>query len=184
MAKAQAKEIKRSVVLEGIKPILFDRYPGENGITLETKKKFYFDADGNIVLPITNILSFLCSEQSECATRRTFGRKWKSIAKAAISYIDISPELIPFKQNENLITVDTADMTIVSHVARVKGGIPNPKERPQLNVPWELHFTLTLFANDEISEETLKTIFEQGGRSLGLGTYRGLYGKFKVKTWE
>jgi hypothetical protein len=30
----------------------------------------------------------------------------------------------------------------------------------------------------------LKKIFEQGGHAVGLGTFRGVFGKFRVTQWE
>jgi hypothetical protein len=69
-------------------------------------------------------------------------------------------------------------------VARLDKGIPNPKERPVLPAPWAITFTLTLFPNDEIREQEILNLFEQGGIAIGLGTFRGVFGKFTVETWE
>ncbi len=69
-------------------------------------------------------------------------------------------------------------------VARLDKGIPNPKERPTLPLPWALEFTLSIFPNKEIKEEALKNLFIMGGIAIGLGTYRGRYGKFQVTKWE
>jgi len=35
-----------------------------------------------------------------------------------------------------------------------------------------------------LREELLKKIFEQGGHAIGLGTFRGVFGKFKVASWN
>jgi hypothetical protein len=68
-------------------------------------------------------------------------------------------------------------------VARLDKGIPNPKERPTLPTPWEIEFTLQILPNQEIKEQEIKNLFEEGGLAIGLGTFRGVYGKFAVRTW-
>jgi hypothetical protein len=69
-------------------------------------------------------------------------------------------------------------------VARLDKGIPNPKTRPVLPLPWELAFTLVIQPNREIKEQEILNLFEEGGRAIGLGTFRGVFGKFYVKQWE
>jgi len=43
---------------------------------------------------------------------------------------------------------------------------------------------LSIFPNREIQEQEILNLFDEGGRALGLGTFRGLYGKFIVENWE
>ena len=62
--------------------------------------------------------------------------------------------------------------------------IPNPKERPMLSAPWESSFKLNLLETPELNEVLLKKLFEKGGIAIGLGTFRGVFGKFKVTKWE
>ena len=69
-------------------------------------------------------------------------------------------------------------------VARLDKGIPNPKERPVLPLPWTLKFSATIFPNREIQEQQIINLFENGGLALGLGTFRGVFGKFQVKRWD
>ena len=69
-------------------------------------------------------------------------------------------------------------------VARLDKGIPNPKERPVIPLPWALEFTLSIFPNKEIQEEQIRQLFEAGGRALGLGTFRGVFGKFCIDQWK
>ena len=68
-------------------------------------------------------------------------------------------------------------------VARLDKGIPNPKERPQMPLPWSLSFTLRIEANPEIQEQEVMNLFDEGGRVLGLGTFRGVFGKFRIQSW-
>jgi hypothetical protein len=56
--------------------------------------------------------------------------------------------------------------------------------RPVLPLPWGLTFTLQIFPNTEIKEQEIINLIEEGGRALGLGTYRGVFGKFRIDAWE
>ena len=172
---------KFDVQLIGTAPILFDRYPGSNKEELSPENKLYLDGD-KLVLPALNIMSFLSAENTESAPKRIIGKTWKTVAKAALSYVSVSPFLIPFTSKGKPVTAKL--VTIVSHVARLPKGIPNPKQRPQLALPWELGFQVTLFENIDLGVDLLKRLFVQGGEQIGLGTFRGLYGKFHVGKWE
>ncbi len=72
----------------------------------------------------------------------------------------------------------------VAKIMKGKLAIPNPKERPILEPEWKLKFVLTLQETPELNETLLKKIFEIGGNAVGIGTFRGVFGKFKVETWE
>jgi hypothetical protein len=168
---------------------MFDKYLNMSGQEMAPEQKFYLAQDGkSLMLPAVNISSFLSADLTESATKRVIGKKWRSVAKAALSFVDIDPIEIPFVRDGVSLTLDNSDYIIDRRVARVKktGGliIPSEKVRPVLLTPWELTFTLTLFENAELNEQTLKRIFEEGGVSIGLGTFRGVFGKFKVSNWE
>ena len=184
------EKIVRKVTLTGIKPIMFDRFPGSiaKGQELKPLEKFNFGKDGKtIVIPEINIKSFLSSQNSESAAKRVIGRGWNSVAKAALSFVEISPEEIPLMKNGNVLTSDSKDIQIMHHVARVKKGslvIPQPKERPVISLPWSVSFEITLFQNKDLSEKTLRLLFEEGGLCIGLGTFRGVFGKFEVTEWK
>lgn len=177
------KKIK--VALEGIRPIMFDRFE-RMGLELPPREKMYTDKKGNVVLPAKNIMSFLTAINTESATRRVMGRTYKKVAKAAMSFVTISPNEIPFTCNGKKIDSNDERIYIDYDKAIVMKGsmaIPNPKERPVLPTPWELYFEMTLWENDDLNESLLRKIWEDGGLSIGLGTFRGLYGKFIVKEW-
>ena len=77
-----------------------------------------------------------------------------------------------------------ANAHIDRRVARVKGGIPNPKARPVIDLPWELGFDLSLYPNGDVGEAMVRSMFEKGGIAIGLGTYRGVFAKFDVVEWK
>ena len=182
----ELKAVTREVVLSGLTPILFDRYSGNNKEQLSVMDKIYL-SEGKMVLPSTNILSFLSAQNTESASQRVVGRGYKEVCKAALSFVTITPMLIPFSRNGGVLTPENADLKVHNSVAKIMKGklaIPNPKERPMLDTPWELKFTLTLLETPELNEVLLKRIFEMGGLAVGLGTFRGVFGKFKVESWR
>ena len=69
-------------------------------------------------------------------------------------------------------------------VARLKDGIPNPKVRPVIELPWEVEFDMHILEEGGVREVTLKGYIERGGLAIGLGTYRGVFGKFEIGKWE
>jgi hypothetical protein len=188
--------IERQVVLCGTKDIMFDRYPGDNGTKLEPHQKLYLKPGVSPVigLPAVNIMSFLSAHNTNSAPKRLRDkRKYKDIANAALSFLDIPESFLPFTRDGKPIVfgafgLDEVDpesgVYVHRSVARLDKGIPNPKIRPVLPLPWSLEFRLVLYPNKEIQEQEILNLFEDGGRALGLGTFRGVYGKFFVEKWE
>jgi hypothetical protein len=188
-------EIVRSVVLRGTRDLMFDRYAGDNNTKLEPWQKLYFlPGDMKAIgLPAVNIMSFLSAHNTNSAPKRLRDkRKYKDICNACLSFVDLDPMWIPLLREGKPIVFGKFDgdldpvsgIYVHRSVARLDKGIPNPKERPVLPTPWELAFTLKLTPNREIKEQEILNLFEEGGRALGLGTFRGLYGKFVVQKWE
>ena len=187
--------ITRRVTLCGTTDIMFDRYAGDNKTQLEPHQKLYFQPGTKVIgLPALNILSFLTAHNTNSAPKRLRdARQFKKIANACLSFVQFNEAFIPFMRDGKPIEFgkfnqDNVDEStgIYVHfaVARLEKGIPNPKSRPVLPCPWELDFTISLFPNREIKEVEILNLFEEGGRALGLGTFRGVFGKFYVKKWE
>lgn len=186
--------IERSITLCGITDIMFDRYAGDNKTQLEPYQKLYFQPGSKVIgLPALNIMSFLSAHNTNSAPKRLRdARQFKKIANACLSFVQIRQSFIPFTRNGEVIEfgqfVDDMDaksgMYVHRAVARLDKGIPNPKERPTLPAPWELSFNMMLYPNKEIKEVEIQNLFEDGGRALGLGTFRGVFGKFYVARWE
>ena len=179
----------KKVVLTGLTPIMFDRYSGDNKTELTPDQKVY-TRKGNLVLPSLNIISFLSAQNTESATKRVLEiREYKPVAAALLSSISINPLDIPFLRDGRPIGFggfigdidDLSGMRVERHVARLPKGIPNPKVRPVLDLPWTLEFEMSIYPNEELNESLIERIFSQGGIQIGLGTYRGVYGKFKFE---
>ena len=189
--------IKRRVTLCGTKDIMFDRYAGDNNTKLEPNQKLYLQPveSGHPVIgiPAANIMSFLSAHNTNSAPKRLRDkRKYKDIANACLSFLDIEEQFIPLLRDGKPICFDRFDgdkdqmsgAYIHRSVARLDKGIPNPKIRPVVPMNWEISFTLTFFPNKEIQEQEVLNLFEDGGRALGLGTFRGVFGKFYVSQWD
>jgi hypothetical protein len=187
--------ITRQVTLTGRQPIMFDRYPGDNDTKLAPDQKLYLSPDGRRVigLPVTNIMSFLSAHNTNSAPKRLRDkRKYKDIANACLSFVEIAPDFIPFLRDGKPIEFgvfiedrdEKSSVWVHRSVARLDKGIPNPKVRPVLPLPWSLKFDFKLYPNTEIKEQEIINLFIDGGNALGLGTFRGCFGKFNVEDWS
>ena len=191
--------VSRKVKLTGIREMMFDRYAGDNKTQLAWSEKIYLVPGTNILcLPATNIVSFLTAHNTNSAPKRLRDKRaYKDIANACLSFTSISgpdahPGYIPIARNGKPIEVgkfgDHAEpqsgIYLHRSVARLDKGIPNPKERPVLTLPWEIEFTLDIFPNREIKEQEIRNLISEGGIAIGLGTFRGVFGKFQITGWD
>jgi hypothetical protein len=183
--------VKKQVVLTGLAPIMFDRYSGDNKTELTPEQKLYTE-ENRLVFPSLNIISFLSAQNTESATKRVLPPKeYKAVAAALLSCVSIDPINVPFLRKGKPIEVgkfvndkdEKSGIFVVRHVARLPKGIPNPKARPVLSLDWELRFDMSIYPSETLNEQLIERIFTQGGIQLGLGTYRGVYGKFKF-SWS
>jgi hypothetical protein len=196
MAKRKTTEsVTRSITLRGITDIMFDRYAGDNKTQLRPDQKMYLMGDKRqLVLPSLNVVSLLSAQNTPSAPKRFLdSRTYKKVAQAILSFTAIEPFEIPFLRNGKPIffgefgadEIDPQSGVYVNHgVARLDKGIPNPKERPTLPMPWSLAFKLHYYPNDEVQEETIQNLLIKAGVAIGLGTFRGVFGKFEVTAWE
>jgi len=191
--------IRRTVRLTGIKDAMFDRYAGDNKTKLMWHQKLYMIPGTSIVaMPTINIMSFLTAHNTNSAPKRLRDkREYKDICNACLSFVNIvggkqNPAYIPFLRDGEPIEVgdfgderdEKSGVYLHQSVARLPLGIPNPKERPVLPLPWEIEFGLEIFPNKEIKEVEIRNLFEEGGLAIGLGTFRGVFGKFMVSRWD
>lgn len=186
MATDQSSLVKINVELSGARPIMFDRYAGDNQTQLPTEEKMYLGKDRQLIIPSINLFGLLCSEHSGKCASRFVGKGYKAVAQAVAANVGIDPLEITILDAENnpvIFKGFNEQIRVMQHVARVKGGIPNPKIRPVLELPWKIRFTVSYEPNSECSIETLRTLFMKGG-SLGLGTFRPFYGLYNLTQWE
>lgn len=185
----------RKVLLTGLTDIMFDRYPGDNSTQLEPHQKLYLQPGASriIGLPSLNIMSFLSAHNTNSAPKRLRDkRKYKDLANAMLSFVSIREQFLPLTRDGNPIVlgkfvgdIDPESGTYIHRsVARLDKGIPNPKVRPVVPLDWSVQFTVDIFPNREIKEADIQNLIEEGGRAIGLGTFRGVFGKFRIEQWE
>lgn len=191
----------RTVKIRGLTDIMFARYAGDNDTKLEPWQKLYLAGGSGrmICLPMANIMSFLSAQNTDSAPKRLLDpRKYKRFALACGSYVIIGPDMIPLTRDSQPIefgrldskrpdgtVFDSKSGVYIRHdVARLEKGIPNPVVRPVLPLPWEMEFTITIWPNREIQEQQLMNIFSEGLVAIGLGTWRGRFGKAEIVSWE
>lgn len=188
------EKVCRKVVIVGLTPIMFDRYPGDNDTKLEPHQKLYFvPGSKTLCLPATNIISALSAQNTDSWPKRILdSRTYKKFCFACASNVAINPDYIPFTREGKPVAfgkfkgeVDAeSGIYIRRDTARLEKGIPNPKVRPVLPLPWSLAFDLTLWPNQFLQESQLLNVFTQGLFEFGLGTWRGQFGKGEVSFWE
>lgn len=195
------EKIERQVHLRGLTDIMFCRYAGDNDTKLEPWQKLYLagETGRTICLSSAAIMSFLSAQNTDSAPKRLLDpRKYKRFALACGSYVMIGPDMIPLlrdgepiefgkidsKRQDGCLCDSKSGVYIRNDVARLEKGIPNPVSRPVVPLPWELHFKLTLWPNKEVQEQQLMNIFTEGMIAIGLGTWRGRFGKSEVVLWE
>jgi len=171
--------------LEGLRPLMFDRYAGDNQTKLPVAEKMYLDPAGHLTMPAINLYSLLCAENTKSVCRQFFGKAGKTIALGISSYTTIEPFDIPICDEDGPIKYTGFGKRIYVHtsVARVKGGIPNPKERPTLSLPWFVEFEMHYSENKYCTFENLRQALSMGG-TLGLGTFRPFFGRYEMTRFE
>src|SRR3972149_1808882 len=95
------------VRLEGLRPLMFDRYAGDNNTQLPVTEKMYLTDDQHLIIPSVNLYSLLCAENTKSVTRQFFGKSGKTIGLGIASYTAISPDDVPILSgNEPVVFQD------------------------------------------------------------------------------
>ena len=175
--------------LVGIRPILFDRYGGDNKTKLDNHDKGYRNEAGEYGIPVLNLFSMLAAQNTPSVAKRFYGKQGREVALGVMSFVNIEatdgddPMFMPIlDENGKTYTAKDQRVKVLAHVARLKDGIPNPKERPMIPKGWSVRFIAELQDNTILNVPTLKKMVEQGG-ILGLGTFRPIFGRYTVE-WE
>lgn len=180
--------VGNTVRLTSAAPLMFDR-PGDTlGQTPEPEQKMYYSPGTRLlVMPNRNILSLLSATRTRSAPKLFLGKDWQQKALIISSCISIYPMLIPITRkgrqiefkgwNKNGISLDHNKVVL-------KDGQRKDTYRPIIDMPWEITFTLVYEQNEEVGLEEINRLLVKGGRAIGLGTFRGVFGKFKVDTWK
>ena len=183
------KEIKSTTItalLRGIRPIMFDRYAGDNKTKLPVMEKFYTTSSGHLVIPVLNVYSLLAAQNTPSVAKRFYGKQARDVALGVMSFVSIEamgddPLHASILDSEGkAYTIQDSRIEVLQHVARVKDGVPNPKERPMLPTGWQVKLQCTHQENTLLTLPCLQTMVEQGG-IIGLGTFRHIFGRYTVE---
>jgi hypothetical protein len=165
--------------------MMFDRYAGDNSTQLPTAEKMYLDRHQGLIIPAINLYSLLAAENTKSVCRQFFGKNGKTIALGISSYTNINPMEIPLQDATGQIVFQgwNHQISMMRHVARLKNGIPNPKERPVVALPWFLRFEVEYIENRYCTLENLRQALTMAG-TLGVGTFRPYFGRFELTGWQ
>lgn len=178
-----------TVTLRGIRPMLLDRYAGDNNTKLKPLDKLYLDDSGGLVLPVLNVFSLLTAQNTDSVSSRFYGKKRRDVALGINAFCSIMPHGVETDEMTDAPILDEsgaqytqsdARISVVKHVARMKkagAAIPNPKERPMIPTGWRVKLDFLLNENEFVTGPTLRAMIEQGG-ILGLGTFRPIFGRY------
>lgn len=182
-----SSNITVTATLRGIRPIMFDRYGGDNKTVLPDLEKMYLDEHGTCGVPVLNVFSLLSAENTPSVAKRFYGKAGRDVAQGVKSFCNIEategddPMFAPLKdETGKLWNFKDERIKILNHVARLPKGIPNPKSRPMIPSRWSVQFKFELQQNTLLNENTLRAMIEQGG-ILGLGTFRPIFGRYSVE---
>jgi hypothetical protein len=165
---------------------MFDRYGGDNKTKLNPMDKLYLNEAQQCCIPVLNVFSLLTAQNTPSVAKRFYGKQSRDVALGVQAFVSIEaegddPMMAPLKDKDGKVWMADDDrIKILQHVARLKDGIPNPKERPMLPTGWSVKFIFTHQENNQTNVATLKKMIEQGG-ILGLGTFRPIFGRYMVE---
>lgn len=177
----------------GTRPLMFDQYLG-NESKASWHEKLYLTTERNVCIPAINIFGFLCSENSKNAVKMLHGKKVGPIVQSLSVNVDIVEQYIlingadgkPLHESD-IDLKDSGIGQIKKHlaVARIKKTastiVPNPKERPVIQLPWSLEFNMIFEPDNNCRSATLEEILKFGGKRCGIGTFRPFFGTFDVE---
>lgn len=178
-----------TIRLSGIRPIMFDRYPGDNSTKLEPLDKFYLNASGECGLPVLNFFSLLAAQNTPSVGKTFWGKGYKNLCMALMAYINFEateedPTMATiYDETGKAYRPDDPRIQVLAHVARTKQSTPNPTMRPIIPKGWCIRLRMDHQDNDMIKPPTIKKMLQQAG-TLGLGTFRPIFGRFITEVQE
>jgi len=173
--------------LVGTRPLMFDRYAGDNNTSLPVEQKMYLNADGGLVLPAANLYSLISAENTKSVVKLFYPPKTAAALRNAFnSFFRFSAIEYAIEDDKSQIVWrgKWSDKIFVHEsVARLNKGIPNPKQRPCLNLPWSVSVDGTFVESQNLGVEGLAALWDKS-RRIGVGTFRPQFGQFRIEDWK
>jgi hypothetical protein len=178
---------KVAVEIEGISPILFNRFQnpeklgesktgGKKSLKDEIKEapqKCHYD-HGVICCPALNIKSSMTGAAGLSSLK--YGKK--GITPFMRAWLFVEPMMIPFGKKQP----DFIDSRIATNRNMGKG-TAILVHRPGLNSGWKLNFNV-LVMDDRLPQDHVLTALKEAGTITGIGSFRPEFGRFKVNSFE
>ena len=134
----------------------------------EAQAALYLDENGKHAEPASHLEGALVKAG---ANYKYQGRKtYKDLFRASLF---VEPELIPLETEG--YEVDTRPAVVQR--ARIM------RSRPSF-AKWEMEFTITNIADEQVNMRVIKDILEYAGTSVGIGDFRPRFGRFIVEKFE
>ena len=181
-------EIKAKI--EGVVPIMFCRFPlpTKPGDTKKKKKqtieeKYWKDKKG-VYIPTDNLRMLLIGNRYRPGASKIYGSEYES--KKGTKYLNFSKACIWIIGENNKAYFQPKrkkndDVDIRSFINATGGR--DTCERPVLNTPWSLAFTIQV-TDDSVPQEIVHEFYKVAGMRCGLGVYGPTFGRFIVSEWK
>lgn len=174
--------LKYRVVIRGIAPLLFNRFPDEDNPEGKSRQKtahstrdeqveksLYRDEKGKVYQPAEHIIGAMIKAAS--AFKLEGKKTYRDVVSAGVF---IEPmKIVHVKQK---YITDWRSVVIKATRGRVMRG------RARMDT-WELKFDL-ICIDDRMDDNALKEIIKYAGGYIGVGDYRPRYGRFEVLSLE
>jgi len=177
--KKMAEQIYE-VKLEGVSPLLMNRFAGEETIG-KTRKRAETTKENDVEDTVYRLPNGKVYQPSECIKQalieagKAFKKGRGNRSKAFASFLIVTPEAIV--HNEQKWAVDRRAVVIPSTKGRVM------RNRARFD-KWGINFQITVLDTNEVDMELLSNALNYAGNYIGIGDYRpqkkGMYGRFVV----
>jgi len=174
-------EIKYSVEVKGVSPLLMNRFIPEqivetrirrgNAKDVKVEDKLYLTEDGKPYVPSAYIRNSLVEAGKSVKIK---GKGKSTYSKLLGSTLIVQPDAILINSTSGWEPFTT---TAVNPATKGRVTVTRPMFRD-----WRLEFEVVV--TDDVLEEDFAKIFDEAGRYVGIGDWRpakkGIYGKFIV----
>jgi len=175
---------KKKIKLNGLTPIMFDPFYGQEQRPVE--KKLYFGKDGQtLILPSSNIIGFLSSQKGHsCLRLYVKSTEWTTRSNEIRGCVSVMPSEIEFKAHGEPVKFTgewTKQLTVDKRMVQPNKKVRDIAYRPVLDIPWLLEFEIAIYQTEFVSEDRILGWFIDGGFQVGLGANRPLFGRFETE---
>jgi hypothetical protein len=183
--------------IEGIVPVMFDRFFNADELDTATKKKAkltwkdelprkcYIDEKG-IYVPVDNVRMMLIGNRFRTGAAKILGseieknkgKPYLNFCKACVWVVGPKDPLKVYFEPKRKSYDDFDERSFIN-----AAGSRGISRRPLILTPWSLSFFVDV-TDDIFDHSKIKQFFEVAGMRCGLGAYGPVFGRFLVKEWE